>query len=65
MGRSFVTTGPMIFLKVNGLEPGEEHRGGQFPLRVQAELTMLSRAPIAGAEIVVNGQPVSVAMSPR
>ena len=63
MGHSFVTTGPMIFLKVNGLEPGEEHRGGQFPLRVQAELTVLSAAALAGAEIVVNGQPVSVAMS--
>jgi hypothetical protein len=64
MGRSFVTTGPMVLLKVNGLEPGEEYRGGQFPLRAQVDLTVLSPDPIASAEIVVNGQPVSVAMSP-
>ena len=64
LGHSFVTTGPMILLKVNGLEPGEEDRSGQFPLRVQADLTVLSTDPIANAEIVVNGQPMSVAMSP-
>jgi hypothetical protein len=63
MGRSFVTTGPMISLKVNGLEPGEDDRSGQFPLRVQAELTVASTDPVVGAEIVVNGQPVSVPMS--
>jgi hypothetical protein len=53
----------MILLKVNGLEPGEQHWGGQFPLRVQAELTVLSTDPVTSAQIVVNGQPVSVAMS--
>ena len=63
MGRSFVTTGPMILLQVNGLEPGEEYRGGQFPLHIQADLTVESTEPIASAEIVVNGKPVSVAMS--
>ncbi len=63
MGRSFATTGPMVLFKVNGLEPGEEYRGGQFPLRAQAELTVLSTDPVASAEIVVNGQPTSVTMS--
>ena len=29
-GRSFATTGPMLFLKVNGLEPGSESRSVAF-----------------------------------
>jgi hypothetical protein len=62
-GRSFVSTGPMLLLKVNGLEPGQESRDGQFPLGAEAEVTILSTEPVTSAEIVVNGRAMPVAMS--
>ena len=62
-GHSFVTTGPMILLKVNGLEPGEEQRGARFPLQADVELTVLSSIPANNAEIIVNGRPHTLSLT--
>ena len=61
-GRSFVTTGPMIFLRVNGKEPGDEVHLSQFPLRLHVSLEMFSLTPVSKAEIVLNGQPHDIAL---
>jgi TolB protein len=55
-GRSFATNGPMIFLSVNGREPGDEISlpAGRHRLRVKVEV----RAPSGGQdrlELIVNG----------
>lgn len=55
-GRSFATTGPMLLLKVNGLEPGEESRGQKFPLEAKVEVTLLSVDKAESVDIVVNGR---------
>ena len=62
-GRSFATTGPMLLLRVEGHEPGEEFSGA--PREVTADLRMLSRQPIAAAEVVVNGHVERVALAPE
>ncbi|MFB3826136.1 MAG: CehA/McbA family metallohydrolase [Bryobacteraceae bacterium] len=62
-GRSFATTGPMLFLKVNGLEPGAESRAGRFPLDVTAEIELWSEKPRSSAEVIVNGKAFPVALS--
>jgi hypothetical protein len=54
-GSSFVTTGPMMFLTLNGLEPGEESTTGHFPLGIDVDLRMLSATPLRDAQIIVNG----------
>ncbi|HXY07324.1 MAG TPA: CehA/McbA family metallohydrolase [Terriglobales bacterium] len=63
-GHSFVTTGPMLFLHANGLEPGDESYGRQFPLIVDVELEMLAEEPVSRAEIVTNGSSVPVQLTP-
>jgi hypothetical protein len=63
MGRSLVTTGPMILLRVNPLEPGDQQKGREFPLRVEVNLTILSRDPAETAEIIVNGVSHSVRLA--
>jgi hypothetical protein len=62
-GRSFVTNGPMLFLKVNGREPGEEIAGQTGARVVEAEVRMLSRTPVKAAEVVVNGRAVAVRLA--
>jgi hypothetical protein len=62
-GRTFVTTGPMLLLRVDGHEPGEEFRGA--PREVTAEVRMLSPKPVDAAEVVVNGSVKRVALSRR
>jgi hypothetical protein len=64
MGRSFVTTGSMIFLTVNGLEPGEVHKAEAFPLSADVELKVLSTQPAKSAEVVVNGKARSIPLAP-
>lgn len=55
-GRSFVTTGPMLLLRVNGLEPGNQYRVSQFPFKVAVDLELLSRTPPStAADVIVNG----------
>jgi len=62
-GHSFVTTGPMLLLQANGLEPGDESRGGDFPLTVNVQLQVLSSEPLRNAEIVVNGSPMPIELT--
>ncbi|MCZ7636301.1 MAG: CehA/McbA family metallohydrolase [Verrucomicrobia bacterium] len=58
-GRSFVTTGPMLFATVNGHPPGyrtESTAGSRAALRVAGEV--LSERPLEAIELVVNGEVV-------
>lgn len=55
-GRSFVTTGPMLFLRVNQWEPGDEARGLAFPATVNVEVAVLSVDEPQSVELVVNGK---------
>jgi len=57
VGRSFVTTGPMIFVTLNGHDPGHrfeqvETQPGEYRLGGSA----LSSLPLARIEVVVNGE---------
>jgi hypothetical protein len=63
-GRSFVTSGPMLFLTVNGMQPGDELRGGRFPLSLDITVEMASITPASSAEVVMNGATHVVALSP-
>ncbi len=55
-GRTFASTGPLLFLEVAGREPGDEialAAGAPPTLAVRAEATSI--APMSRLEIVVNG----------
>ena len=56
-GRSFVTTGPMLFAKVNERDPGEvfSAKAGE---NFQVTGTTVSEQPVAFGEIIHNGMPV-------
>jgi DNA-binding PadR family transcriptional regulator len=55
-GRSFVTTGPMLFARVEGKHPGETfHFDGESELSVAVEV--VSEQPLSFGEIVGNGIP--------
>ena len=58
-GRSFVTNGPLLFLKVEGREPGDELRlpEGTTTVRVEAEASSI--LPMESLDILVNGKVVS------
>ena len=64
-GRCFVTTGPMLLLKVNGLEPGESERMNGTPIRLQVDLEILSLKPITTAEVVINGVPHQLTLTAK
>jgi hypothetical protein len=53
-GRSFVTTGPMLLLLVDGHEPGDDFGGS--PRQVEARVRMLSPKRADAVEVVVNGR---------
>ena len=57
-GRSFVTTGPMLFAKVNGQLPGTtitlDRDGGEVTINGE----VISETPVSFLEILVNSQPV-------
>ena len=61
-GRSFVTTGPMIFAAVNACAPGKrfEVTGDAFGARLEGEI--ISEHRLTFAEIIHNGQPVHTIM---
>jgi hypothetical protein len=61
-GRSFVTTGPMVFAAVNGRPPGErfEAKGESFLAEIQGDI--VSEQPLTFAEVVHDGQPVHTVM---
>ncbi|HKX00488.1 MAG TPA: CehA/McbA family metallohydrolase [Bryobacteraceae bacterium] len=61
-GRSFGTNGPMLFLTVNGKEPGEELRlpeGAAVPLRIQAGAS--SAGTLDRLEILFKGRVIKTA----
>jgi hypothetical protein len=58
-GRTFGTTGPLLFLTVNGAEPGVEITPNAAAVEVSA--VAQSIAPIDAVEILVNGQVVATA----
>jgi len=55
-GRSFVTTGPMVFAKVDGEQPGTQFTGEMLE-NGRAKLTghILSEHPLATLEVIQNG----------
>ncbi len=57
-GRNFVTCGPMLFLRVNGREPGDpialDAAGGELSIEAEA----LADQPLTGLDIVVNGEAI-------
>ena len=59
-GRSFVTNGPSLMLRVDGKEPGGELQlsAGQGPTSVTVEVEVASIVPVDRLEIIVNGHPV-------
>jgi hypothetical protein len=59
-GRTFVTNGPMLFLDVEGKEPGGELRlNGASHVKVTARAT--SPVPMSAIEIIVNGEVAATA----
>jgi hypothetical protein len=56
-GRSFVTTGPMLFIEVNGKDSGHAFKSGDTKSRTY-RITGLAKSavPIQSIEIVVNGE---------
>ena len=56
-GRSFVTTGPMLFATVNGKQPGTkfESKAGE-PLTAELKIEVASAYPLDSLEVIVNGQ---------
>ncbi|MBM3879774.1 MAG: chlorite dismutase family protein [Verrucomicrobia bacterium] len=58
-GRSFVTTGPMLFAQVNGRDPGARFQA-QTGATFQLTGTVVSEQPLTFAELVHNGVPVQL-----
>jgi TolB protein len=54
-GRTFGTTGPLLFFSVNGHDPGEEIRT-TGPVDLQVKCEVASIAPLDKIEIIVNGE---------
>ncbi|MGE3803570.1 MAG: CehA/McbA family metallohydrolase [Gemmataceae bacterium] len=58
-GRSFVTTGPMLFVSVNGQPAGHTFKQADAkPTTYRIKGNAISAAPLARIELVVNGQVV-------
>lgn len=56
-GRTFGTTGPLVFLTVNGREPGDVlDLAASAPATVQVEAKVFSVAPVQRLEILTNGK---------
>ena len=62
-GRSFVTTGPMLFAKVNGQQSGARFELGKRGRELIVTGEIISERPQAFIEIVVNGSPVQLVRS--
>jgi len=54
-GESFVTTGPMLLIQVNGMNPGKVFRAGAGKQLCRIRGEALSEWPLDRIEIVVNG----------
>jgi hypothetical protein len=57
-GRSFVTSGPLVFLKVDGKEPGDEIRLPAGSHTASVEVEVESIMPILDVELLWKGKPV-------
>jgi hypothetical protein len=58
-GRSFASNGPVIFLTVDGKEPGDDlHFPDGLAHKVRVKTTVRTRVPLEKLEIVVNGKVV-------
>jgi hypothetical protein len=55
-GRTFATTGPLLFLDVDGIEPGGEVRVRSNRHQLRATVRVYSLAPLSSVEILVNGR---------
>lgn len=58
-GNTFMTSGPLLFLQVDGRSPGEEIRLRAGGGKVEARVEVKSTVPIHRLEIVVNGRVVA------
>jgi hypothetical protein len=55
-GRSFVTTGPMIFARVDGQWPGARFQGIAATNSHHLTCTILSERPLESIELIMNGE---------
>jgi hypothetical protein len=55
-GRSFVSSGPLVFFTVDGKGPGEEIRLGAGGGEVKAAVEVESILPVESVEVLVNGR---------
>ncbi|MCW5977244.1 MAG: CehA/McbA family metallohydrolase [Bryobacteraceae bacterium] len=62
-GRSFITTGPLLFVTVNGQPPGHTFRV-KAPIEAAIEATVESHLPVDRIELVVNGKVTALGKSP-
>jgi len=58
-GRNFVTNGPMLFLQVDGRQPGDEIALAGSPVELTIRAQALSEQPLTSLEIVINGSVVA------
>ena len=60
-GRTFASNGPMLSLKVDGKEPGDELRYPKGSRGLKVEVDLKSVVPVGAVELVINGkvQPAS------
>jgi hypothetical protein len=59
-GRSFVTTGPMLFATADGHDPGHVFQfstAQQSPLEIPLHIEVVSEQPLSFGELVINGLP--------
>ena len=57
-GRSFVTSGPVLLLEVDGVQPGDQiERSGNGPHQVTAKIRVRSEvAPVTNVQLIANGR---------
>src|SRR5690606_15400466 len=58
-GRSFATNGPMLFLRVNAVEPGGTVQLSPGRTRVRAEVTVMAHQPLTRLNLVHNGRTIT------
>src|SRR6478736_3600171 len=56
-GRAFVTSGPLVLLKVNGKEPGDEIRS-RTATKLSVDVEVKSIMPILDVEVLWKGKPI-------
>lgn len=55
-GRSFVTTGPMLYATANNKDPGHVFKF-ESSLEIRVQIEVISETPLAFGEILINGSP--------